>query len=257
MNTKIKKFSIVAAVVLILFGCDKREIMLFDDTSTIYFDGIQTVYTFVENQDKVLQGYDYVDIKMSISGSLSDVDRPFMVDFVPDDTLHTMEVGMIEFVEGVVPANSINGNLKVKINYSALLDDSIYTARVKILPNEHFPEINLNFGHYTIKFGNMFTQPENWSNIDNYFGDYSNSWYKFMLDNTGLSSFPYKYFRGAKHPGISAEEAARWPMSAEECRAYAAQVRDSLEAYNNRNPLNPLTHLDGESKDLEVTMPNF
>lgn len=254
MYNKIRISCLILALASVFAGCSKDNIMMYKQDATIYFSGGETKYTFVENQDKLSQGYDYVVIPVKVSGFALDKDRTFNIAEDKTDTLHTAEAGMIEFESGIIPANSYVGSVRVKINYKKVMDDSIYVSRVKMIPNDDFKTLNLNFGHYSISFGNIISIPENWSRLKTYFGNYSNSWYAFMLRTSGLPSFPYKYTTGAAD---KAPDAARWPMTIHEVQAHAAVVRDSLNKYNERNPLKNLKHEDGEFKDQLVKMGNF
>ena len=82
--------------------------------------------------------------------------------------------------------------------------------------------------------------------INNYFEEYSDSWYRFILDATGLPSLPYWSPRGSADPNNPDPE--RWTMTGTEVKAYAALVKEKLTEYNNEHPGNPLKHEDGEYK---------
>ena len=100
---------------------------------------------------------------------------------------------------------------------------------------------------------NKIGRPANWSQLNNYFGEYSDSWYRFILDATGLPSLPYWSPRGSADPNNPDPE--RWTMTGTEVKAYAALVKEKLTEYNNEHPGNPLKHEDGEYKGQPVTMP--
>lgn len=251
------RITAILAVIALIFGCQKSDIPLYSGVSpTLYFTNSSTVYTFTENLNNVELGADTIDIPVSLSGISEEYDRVFTTSFNLEDTLSTFEEGMLDVIECVVPANEFYGRMRIKINYSSALDDTIYVARINITANENFPEINLLYSTYSFSFGNMFTEPENWSYLDNYFGYYSNSWYQYILQITGLTSLPYKYYKGASQSGISTEEAERWPMTYFEVISYASQVRDSLNRYNELHA-EPMTHLDGEYMGEAVKMGTF
>lgn len=259
MKNKIFLVALIACMVGLVQSCKKDGIDIYKQEAGVFIKkekpSDKTVYTFVENLDKIDVGYDIVNIPVMITGMASDKDRVFKVEYVKSDTLNTVEEGMIEISDGIVKANMYEGLFSVKINYSTKLDDSIYVARVRIVSTTDFPVDNLNSEHHSITFGNIFTQPENWSKIASSFGKvYSNSWYKWVLKTTGRSSIPYKYYRGKDDTSITPEEAKRWPMRNEELKALSAVVKVALTKYNNDNPGNPMIHEDGEKKGERVVM---
>lgn len=238
-------------------SCEQDKIDNYKQEAGVYFDPQTSisVYTFTENLDKIEVGYDYINIPVLISGVAVDKEREFEVSFMKEDTLHTAEDGMIELSKGLVRANAYGGHIKVKINYSHKLDDSVYIARIRILPSKEFPAVDLNSRNLSINFGNIFTQPENWAQLKRHFGNvYSNSWYKWVLKTSGYSSLPYKYSRGSDQAGITPEEALRWPMRLEEIQSISAKVKIALQKYNNDNPGKEMKHEDGEKKDELVVM---
>lgn len=252
---------IVSLLTLLAIGsiqsCEQEKIEIYKQEAGVFFSGFQTIYSFVENINKIEQGYDIVKIPVLITGKAVDKDRVFGVVFDKQDTLHTAEDGMITLEGGIVTAGSYGGYIAVKINYSNKLDDSIYVARIGIKGSEDFTVIDLNGGNYSIQFGNIFTRPENWNKLQVYFGPYSNSWYKFILQTTELPSLPYKYSYGKDEPSITPEEAERWPMNMHEVKSYAMLVKTALADYNNDHPNNPLKHEDGDKIGQPVVMPNL
>lgn len=257
MKIRIIIIFLFVSLIVSMQSCKQEKIEIYKQEAGVYFDPElpRSVYTFTENLDKIDVGYDYINIPVLISGSAADADREFDVVFMKDDTLHTAKDGMLEIAKGLVRANSYGGHIQVKVNYSKLLDDSIYVARIRIVQSEDFPAVDLSARTLSVSFGNIFAEPENWNKLKRYFGNvYSNSWYKWVLKTSGYSSLPYKYSRGSDHSGITPEEAKRWPMRLEEIQSISAKVKIALVKYNNDNPGNPMRHEDGDKKGELVTM---
>lgn len=249
-----RKYSYLILLFFIISSCKKEEILRYKQDAAIFFLRNETKYSFIEFPNKIDEGYDYLDIPVQISGNITDYDRSFDVVFAEEDTLHTIEEGMLEIVECIVPSGEFQGRMTVKINYSKKLDDSIYVARIKIVPNNLFPVANLNVKNYSVSFGNIITEPENWSYLNFYFGKYSKSWYKFILKAAEVNSLPYKYALGVN---ASEPDAERWPLTLYEIIAYASKVRAAFNKYNDANAPNYMIHEDGEYKDQLVQMGNF
>lgn len=239
--------------ILSLVSCKQDDIMLYQQADGVYFNGYSTTYNFIENAKNLEWGADTVNVPILITGMAADHDRPILMEEAKGDTLFTAEPDMYEILGGTVPAGEYAGLVRVKINYTHALDDSIYVARFRIAPNNEFPVVDLNGGTFSLSITNKFTQPANWSRLKSSFGNYSNSWYTFILKVTGLSSIPYWSYNGSAT--ASNPDPERWTMTYVQMKAYAAQVKVALTKYNNEHPGNPLKHEDGEFKGQAVTMP--
>lgn len=243
----------IAAMTVMLASCSKDEIMLYENEPGVYFNSYSTTYNFIENAINIDYGADTINIPVLITGQAADRDRVLNMQVNTGDTLLTAEDGMYEILGGTVPANSYSGAIQVKVNYSKALDDSVYVARFKLVSNEDFPVIDLNQRVFSLSITNKFTQPANWRRLRSSFGNYSNSWYKFILQTTGLSSIPYWSYQGSADKNNP--DPKRWTMTYVQMRAYAALVKEALTKYNNSHPGNPLKHEDGDYKGQAVTMP--
>ena len=169
---KNKIFTISLGMLFFFTACEKAQTPLYEQAATVYFGENARVYTFVENLDKVRLGYDTVGIPLQISGHAMDYDRKVKMEVVKSDTLHTAEDGMYHIGEGYIKAHQYKGYVPVRINYSPALDDSVYVIRVRLVPNEDFPGVDLSGKTIGISITNKFTSPANWSRLSLYFGDY-------------------------------------------------------------------------------------
>ena len=160
---------------------------------------------------------------------------------------------MFTIGEGLVKSNEYRGYIPLQINYVPELDDSIYIARLRLVPNSDFQGVDLDQNTFTLRLTNKLTEPTNWTRLERYFGPYSNSWYRFILETTGLSSLPYWTTNGALDS--SNPDPERWTMTLYEVKAYAAQVQIALQDYNRKHPQDHLKHEDGPEKGKEVVMP--
>lgn len=251
-NNKAGLFATLLITILIV-GCKQDEMMMYEQNAGVYFNGVQPSYTFFENPDKVDIGYDSVYAALKITGSAVNYDRYVEVEVVDTSRNHTALAKMYSFEKGIIKANEYVGSIPFRINYTKELDDSAHVVVLRILPSKEFPVTDLNrkLGHIT--FGNVAMKPENWSELSRVFGDYSHSWYAFILKASGRKNLPCKYVSGWAQAGITPEEAERWPMTRAEVRAIGYQVKEVLVEYNNTHS-EPLKHEDGEFKDQNVKM---
>lgn len=234
-------------------SCEKEGVTMYEESPTVYFGESYRTYTFVENMEHITIGYDTVKIPLQISGSAVDRNREVIMEVATDDTLHTATADMFSIAKGSIPANEYKGYIPIRINYSSALDDSVYQIRLKLVANADFPGVDLLNRTFTLALTNKITEPSNWSRIKNYFGPYSNSWYRFILETTGLTSIPYWSTNGSIDKNNPDPE--KWTMTLYEVKAYAAMVKVALDDYNRKHPQAHLIHEDGPEKGKEVSMP--
>lgn len=238
----------------ILFcSCEKEGVTMYEESSTVYFGEASRSYTFVENMEHIGIGFDTVKIPLQISGSAVDRFREVEMIVAPDDTLHTATSDMFSIGKGSIEAFQYKGHIPVRVNYSSALDDSVYRIRLQLVANKDFPGVDLLNRTFTLSLTNKITEPSNWRRVKSYFGSYSNSWYRFILEKTGLTSIPYWSTNGSIDPNNPDPE--KWTMTLYELKAYASLVKVELENYNRKNPQKHLTHDSGEDKGKEVKMP--
>ena len=125
MRNFIFQLIIIASALFAGVSCSKEKVTLYTEAPGIYFNGFSTTYNFTEHPENVEIGCDTVNIPFLITGSAMDKERVIKVRLSPEDTI-TAEESMYELLSGSVPAGSYQGQLQVKINYSPLLDDSVY-----------------------------------------------------------------------------------------------------------------------------------
>ncbi len=251
-----KKKILIACILIasILLGaCNKEGVIMYEENPTVYFGEKFRSYTFVENIEKIEIGYDTVKIPLQISGSAVDYDREVLAEVAQGDTLHTATSDMFNIIKGYIPANEYKGYIPIRVNYSTALDDSVYVIRIRLAPNKDFPGVDLAGITFPLSLTNKITQPSNWSRLKPYFGPYSDSWYRYILKVTGLTSIPYWSTNGKADRYNPDPD--KWTMSVYEVKAYAAMVKDELDKYNQKHLNNPLIHEDGPEKGKPVVMP--
>lgn len=252
MKNKIA-ISILTFASFLFSACNKEGVTMYEESPTVYFSEATRTYTFVENMEHIEIGFDTVKIPLQISGSAINRNREVIMKVMSDDTLHTADENMYSFGKGYIKANDYKGYIPIRVNYSPALNDSIYRIRLKLVANADFPGVDLESRIFTISLTNKITEPSNWNRLKNYFGPYSNSWYRFILEKTGLTSIPYWTTNGSLDKNNPDPE--KWTMTLYEVKAYAALVKVELEDYNRKHPQDHLKHKDGPEKGKEVIMP--
>ena len=228
-----------------LCGCEKSDMMLYEQNAGVYFETASYSYTFLEDPKATSK---VVKLSVDISGSQVDYDREFIVTRPVSDTITTAEDDQYKIGKGVVKANEYNGYVEVEVFRDERLNDSIYTVALEIQPNNDFPEIRLNKKIMQLSFTNKVVKPANWSWLRWYFGTtFSTRWWLFICEATGRTSLPY-------YPTHADKET--WWMDVGTLQAYQTIVRLALDEYNGKHPNDPLTHDDGDYAGQPIEMPN-
>ena len=248
------KFNIfIGCLAVLVASCEHEGVTMYEESPTVYFGESYRSYTFVENMDRIKIGFDTIKLPLQISGSAVNRVREVVMEALLDDTLHTAGADMFSIAKGSIEANEYKGYIPLRVNYSSALDDSVYQIRLHLVPNKDFPGVDLSDYSFTVSLTNKLTEPSNWSRLRSYFGPYSNSWYRFILETTGLTSIPYWSTNGSSDKNNPDPE--KWTMTLYEVKAYAAMVKVALDDYNRKHPQDPLKHEDGDEKGKPVTMP--
>lgn len=225
-------------------GCQKTDIMQYQQNAGVYFEASTFGYSFLEHPDSTSK---ILRLSVDISGSQVDYDREFIVTRPAIDTITTAEDDQYRIGKAIVEANEYLGYVEVEVFKDDRLKDSVYTLALEIQSNEHFPEVRLNKKIMVVSFTNEVIRPANWRWLRWYFGNaFSSRWWTFICDATGRTSLPY-------YPSHADKET--WWMTSEEIEAYQAMVRIALEKYNAEHQGDPLTHDDGEYAGQTVVMP--
>lgn len=235
-----KIYITLLTAILFLYGCEKSDIMLYEQHAAVYFTKESFNYSFLENPEADSKT---IRLLCDISGLPMDYDRNFEVKLSPVDSLTTAEPDQYRLKESVVKANEYTGYVEVEIFRDKRLDDSIYQVAFDIVPNNFFPETRLNQKTMVLSFTNEVIKPANWNRLRFYFGtgakDYfSTAWWKFICSVTGMPSLPFN---------DSDPDKETWWMTSDEIIAYATRVHLALIKYNTDlgNPNRPLRHDDG------------
>lgn len=243
MKSYKKYYVFLLMIPLMLFACKKEQIMVYKDDPGVFFAASTYPYSFTEDigsQEKT------INLPLKISGMLKNFDRSISVEAVFDSTT-TATSDLFEIRQGIVPKNSVDGTVSVKLKRNANVDTSVVYLKLKlILSNDFTPILNNTI---LVSWTGKVIQPVNWNWLRYYFGTpFSTGWYLFMLKEAGVSSFPY-------HGTLSKTDPVTWWMSANQLTAYALKVKEALIKYNAEHPGNEMKHNDGPYAGQIVTMP--
>lgn len=166
------------------------------------------------------------DVTVYVMGEASDADRT--AEFEIDPALSTAETGMYFFPESVViPAGSYSATLPVVVNRTEELQATQVSLYIQVKGNADF-EVGVNEqNHLLLKWSDILSKPNNWSDLEEFFGEYSLTKYRFIIDVLNTGSFD--------------TDVLSWAQ----LKNFQIQLAEALRVYNLEHPGDPLTDEDG------------
>ena len=111
---------------------------------------------------------------------------------------------------------------------STLLQEKSVKLYIKVQPSNDFaPGVNEE-NHILVIWNDMVSKPTNWDELEEFFGDYSTTKYRFMIANAG---------------GITGFDTDA--MSWAELQSYKIKFVNALNKYNEEHPDAPLRDENG------------
>jgi len=236
---------ILLLLVFVLQACEQNEIMTFDtERSGVNFESYDTEYAFSYSQKSI----DTLDIPFNINGMAMDYVRNANFSVLTDstDALDTE----YKIISAEVAADELKGNLKIMVTKNDL--DSIPDRRIWLqtdVSDDFEPGIYYMSNHILI-LTDRFVPPVGWypgSYKTRYLlGEYSTSYYKWIISATGETQFPYP----RAIPGYNNDE--KWDYSYK--KIWVMRLKDLLKAYNASIAPDVLIHSDGQLEGEPVVV---
>ena len=228
-----------------LTGCDKREIMLYEERAGVYFSLNSQAYSFLENVGDTVH---VVRVPVTVTGTASDKDRIVKAGLPDVDLNTTAEDDQYVIGDGLVKAGELSGFVDLTLYNDDRLSDSTYVVALELYPSEDFPEVRLNRRLFTVSFTNKLIQPENWGYLG--LGTYSTAAYTFVLQQ--IAPLTYMPFWTGGANGTMNPDKEKYYWGYDVLGAYQQMIRDRLAEYNATHD-EPLKHNDGQLKGEEIT----
>ncbi len=204
MLKKINSLLLIIIVFAAATACKKSELTKYelDDMIYIYKEAFNSkrdsaISSFAVKANSLL--VDTVKIAVRIMGTAKNYDRE--VKLVAVDSATTAVAGVhYQFLPYVIKAGAYNADLPVVINRTADMKTQSFTLTVQVAESKDFKPgvpnspVAGNFAgasiRYFIRMNDFLTKPSNWdSQLNTYFGAYSQVKYKFIIDVTGITEF--------------------------------------------------------------------
>lgn len=206
------------------WACKKEDKLIYRNDPKIYiyknwlnyqYDSVN--YSFaIKNSDRVR---DTVWATVRIMGDASPQDR--VIDFRPVDSLTTAVKGRdYELMNYIMPADSFATKLGIIIKKTPEMDVKEVKIVMKLMASKDFKTGIYDQLFYRVVISNILVKPSDWDSwLKNYFGDYSERKYRFIIDVLGISEFTnsmsyseYSYFEQRMKNALADYETKNGPM---------------------------------------------
>ena len=168
-----------------------------------------------------------MDIDVCVMGPVSDHDRTANVTI--DESLSTATADLYSLPTSVVvKAGEDKGVLTFTMKRGALLQEKSVKLYIKVQPSDDFGVGVNEQNHILVIWNDMVSKPSNWDDLQEFFGDYSTTKYRFMIANAGGIT------------GFDTDE-----MSWAELQSYKIKFVNALNKYNEEHPDAPLRDENG------------
>lgn len=185
------------ALSLMPLACKKAGLIAYDNGSriSIYKDGIadgrdSLLRSFAVMKEEVLS--DTVELPLRIVGPKTAHEREVAVRVNPEKS--SLGSSDYEILKSVVPTDSYEGILEVKINRSAAMKEKDARIWLELQDSKDFEVGPKELASYLIKVNDYLTKPASWQDVR--FGEYSQTKYSLIIRETGYSDFT------AMHPEV-------------------------------------------------------
>jgi len=239
---QITYLSVLAILVSIFAGCRQNDVLRYDkQRAAIEFPriGAQNSSTFSFRMQEAQEVV--VNIPIRIVGYPSPQERSAKFTVLLDST--TALSGQYEILDAIVPANSYEGTLRVRVTNDKGADFEDSRIWILAADGEEFLAGNVERNFYVLRLTNRLPRPTWWiAALQTSLGSYSPAYYTFIMETTGITVYPMIQnitVDGVLHP--------MW--SPGQNTTFILQLREALRERNERVG-SPLMHDDAEGVDL-------
>lgn len=215
-------------------SCSTDEDFFYQDEARVRLVGERTwaagtdsvTFSFVAYQSDFVQKEIGVDAQ--VMGDVADRDRT--VNLAVDAGRTTASASQyVVPTSVVVPAGQSKGRFVVTLKRDASLQSKSVRLYVKVVESADFkPGVNEE-NHIAFVWTDVLSKPNNWAELEPFFGTYSNVKYRFMLENMRADD------------GELSAETMTWAK----LNSLKIRFQNALDAYNAAHPGHPLTDENG------------
>lgn len=182
--------------------------------------------------------YSFAFYPSSVTETAMNMTLFIMGETVPNDRFVKIEVVQNETTalpeqyscptEIKVPANSYSVPFNVVMKRTPDLSSKNVRLRIRITDSGDFKAGVAEHNGFTIKWNDMLSRPRNWDELTEFFGAFSLTKFRFIIDTLGIGEFDTN------------------TMTWGQLNNYRIVMKNALTTYNEANPGNPLKDENGQ-----------
>jgi len=162
-----------------------------------------------------------------LMGETAGHDRTVRLEAVADATTATATHYTLP-TEVIIPANKYSAPFDVVLKRTADLTDRTVRLRFRIVDNADFKAGVAEKNTFTLNWNDMLSKPRNWDDLTEFFGTFSITKYRFIIDTLAIGEFDVN------------------TMTWGQLNNYKILLRTALAAYNEAHPGAPLRDENGQ-----------
>lgn len=157
-----------------LYRDTARVRLIGDENWTLGTDSLELSFLTITGDEAA------IDVDAQIMGNVADHDRTASI--VVDDALTTAPASLYSVPSSVtIPAGASKATFQVTLRKSDALQSQTVRLYIKVAASQDFqPGVNED-NHLLLKWNDILSKPLYWDDISQYFGDYSEVKYRFIL----------------------------------------------------------------------------
>ena len=228
-----KNIFIALAALLAMASCSSDEDFFYRDEARIRLVGPEIwtagsdslTFSFVTTTAGTIEKA--MDVEAQIMGTVADNDRTANIAVVNDKTTATADLYQLPTTV-TIPAGQAKATFQVILKRADVLATKSVRLRIAVEPSADFQKGVNEADHLTFIWNDQISKPKNWAQLEEFFGAYSDTKYRFMLENAGgLTEFD--------------TDTLTWAQ----LQSYKIMFQNALNDYNAAHPGNPLTDENG------------
>lgn len=189
------KYIFIAMLLMLLWtGCENDGFYYRDEARvrlvgpeiwTVGSDSLE--FSFVAYAEDVTRMQ--MEVEVWVMGETVDRDRT--VRLTVGESKTTASADLYEYPQTVtIPAGANKATFPVILKRTALLQEKTVSLYLKVAASDDFAVGVVEWDHLLFKWNDILTMPSNWSELEEYFGTYSDTKYRFMLSHAeGVTEF--------------------------------------------------------------------
>lgn len=182
-------------------------------------------FSFASSPSNVLEKG--MDMTLYVMGTAAATDRTVNLEVVADKS--TASSSHYAFPAQVtIPAGKLSANFAINLKRTSDLEAKKVQLYIKVAQSADFkPGVNEQ-NHFLLRWSDILSKPKNWDDLTEFFGVFSMTKYRFIIDTLGIAEFSIN------------------SMTWGELNNYKIRMKTALTAYNESHPGNPLKDENGQ-----------